>query len=103
MGVSLKNETVYEDMIDIMENLHKYVPAVSEEKFLDVPEVTAEPVTLRTVHFHKILFGGDQLTVARARGSQDIRDNSDSAEHSLQGLVPVIEDWHAKGVFLSVS
>lgn len=47
--------------------------------------------------------GGDQLTAARVRGSQRVRSNSQRGIHRLEGLVPVIEDWHAKGCLLSVS
>ena len=53
--------------------------------------------------FHKILFGGDQLTVARARGSQRIRINSETGVDRLQGLVPVAEDWHTLVILLGVS
>ena len=53
--------------------------------------------------FHRILFGGDQLTTARAVGSIEIRRNSREAKHTLQGLIPVTEDWHAKKIFLTVS
>ena len=35
-----------------------------------------------------------------ARGAQRIRQNSQSR---LEGLIPVVEDWHAKGCFLGVS
>ena len=52
--------------------------------------------------FHQILFGGDQLTVARARGSQRIQVNSESQADRLQGLVPVAEDWHTKVTLLEV-
>ena len=46
--------------------------------------------------FHKILFGGDQLTAARARGAQRIRMNSTSPQEKLEGLIPCSEDWHTK-------
>ena len=36
------------------------------------------------------------MTVARATGSQRVRSNSESGKGQLQGLQPVIEDWHAK-------
>ena len=53
--------------------------------------------------FHRILFGGDQLTTARADGSLEVRRNSIRAKQSLRGLIPVTEDWHTKKIFLSVS
>ena len=36
--------------------------------------------------FLQILFGGDQLTVARARSAQSLRDTHDSAKERLEGL-----------------
>ena len=47
--------------------------------------------------------GGDQMTVARTRGTQRIRSNAERGKERLEGLVPVIEDWHAKMCFLGVS
>ncbi len=52
---------------------------------------------------HPVLFGGDQLTVARGRAAIKGKVNSQSATKELSGIVPVIEDWHAKANFLSVS
>lgn len=51
---------------------------------------------------HQLLFGGDQLTVARARGAIMIRENSEHAQGRLEGFVPVVEDWHAKVCLLEV-
>ena len=42
------------------------------------------------------LFGGDQLTVARARGAISIRSSHDEPEEQLNGLEPVLEDWHSR-------
>ena len=56
--------------------------------------------------YHQILLGGDQLTVARARGSVAVR--ADHIAHvcsrrdRLEGLLPVVEDWHAKQCLLKV-
>ena len=43
------------------------------------------------------------MTAARARGSQRIRDNSYTGKSRLEGLQPVVEDFHAKMCFLGVS
>ena len=59
--------------------------------------------TVKIDHFHNIFFGGDQLTVVRARGAQHVRENSVDGVGRLDGLVPVCEDWHASVVLLSVS
>ena len=70
LGVQLKNENIIKDMVEIMSHMQKYVPTLS--KMLEL-EVTGESnVTVRADHFHNILFDGDQLTVARARGAQHV-------------------------------
>ena len=43
------------------------------------------------------------MTTARARGSQRIRSNSERGKDQLEGLQPVVEDWHAKVCLLGVS
>lgn len=53
--------------------------------------------------FHSILFGGDQLTVARMRGTQVLRTTEETAVKRLQGLLPVVEDWHTCMTFLNVT
>ena len=40
----------------------------------------------------RILFCGDQLTVERARGSQEARINSNTEEEALLGLEPAVAD-----------
>ena len=66
-------------MVDIMSNLHHYVPTVKYTDNVSIPDVE-ESVELPHAIFHKILFGGDQLTVAKARGAQKIRMNSMSPD-----------------------
>ena len=51
---------------------------------------------------HQILFGGDQLTAARARGCAELRENSDSLTGRLKTLIPVPEDWHTQVTLLTV-
>ena len=88
-------------MIDIVEHLQQYVPLETEVDKLSIPGVGE-----REVHadkFHHLLFGGDQLTAKRARGSQHVRNNSLRGKDRLEGLKPVVEDWHAKVCLLGVS
>ena len=49
------------------------------------------------------MFGGDQLTVARIRGTQALRNTQDKASDHLQGLIPVVEDWHSRMPLVDVS
>lgn len=122
LGVLLKSETKHEDMISIMDSLEQYVPLVkytTDEKIASTEEEVEVQiygnhttsaciisVLLSQVHhdiFKLVLLGGDQLTVARARGSQQIRVNSETASDRLCGFIPVAEDWHTSVVLLTVS
>ena len=89
LGVLSKCETKRSEMIEIMTFLHQYVPSSTS----DSSEETV----------HQILFGGDQLTAARARGCQEVRMNSDTCMGKLNGLRAVSEDWHTSVVLLTVS
>ena len=86
-------------MIDIMDSLHKYVPKKTTSSVLRVGN---EEFPIVDEKIHQILFGGDQKTAARARGSIIIRSNSNTDSTKLLGLYPVIEDWHGKVIFLQV-
>ena len=52
---------------------------------------------------HHTLLGDDQLTASCARVCQKFRSDCITPRQILEGLILVIEDWHAKGVFLEVS
>ena len=54
--------------------------------------------SLQLDHFSHVLLG-DQLTVARIRCAQRIQRNSYNGRHRVEGLVPVVEDLHAKVCF----
>ena len=65
-------------------------------------EDSSETISVQADFFHNILLGGDQLTCARVRSSQRIRENSTNGSARLEGVVPVIEDWHARVCYLQV-
>ena len=102
LGIFLNNENKLDEMVTILEALHKYVPTKSSETAAAHP-VTHENITVFSQKFHEILFGGDQLTVARVRGAQRIRANSETEQGKLLGLTPVCEDWHTKLCLMGVS
>ena len=77
-----------------MEKLHEYVPAKS---------VTNEVSGDEDYLYHKLLLGGDQLTIAHSRSSISIRADHDLAREHLEGLLPVVEDWHTKMTLVKVS
>ena len=96
----LKNEVKHEDMVSIMTHLQKYVSMCSKESSVQDPDDN-EKYTLVEDTFH-YLFGGDQLTVERAYGGKKERKNESRGKYQLDGLVPVVEDWHAKVAELHV-
>lgn len=102
LGVYLKNENKLDEMVSIMETLQQYVPHVRKTTTVQV-HGSEEQETFHQDHFSHILFGGDQLTKVRAVGAQRIRGNSEDGIGRLQGLIPVVEDWHAKVCFAAVS
>lgn len=69
LGVTLKSEMKYEEMIEIIEVLQKYVPIKEYKETYTVPN-TGDEVQVKHQQMYQILFGGDQLTAARARGCQ---------------------------------
>ena len=102
LGILLKNENKYEDMIDILDHCHRYVPGKIYTHHVTVPGGESD-ISFEDKHLLTILCGGDQLSAVRARGSKSIRQNSDTSEQRLDGLLPISEDWHGKVVFLEVS
>eukprot|EP00731_Ephydatia_muelleri_P000852 Em0001g852a len=104
LGVLLKNENVLNDMVDILDELHKYVPRTTTMQTIDVCTggggTTAVDIHVNT--FSHIPLEGDQLTVARIRGSQRVEFNAENGDERLEGFFPVIEDWHTKMCFMEV-
>ena len=83
-----------------MTEFHKYVPMLESTGHLRLPNGSI--LDYDNSRFFSILFGGDQLTVARARSAQSLRATHDSAKERLEGLHPVIEDWHARMTLMKV-
>ena len=52
--------------------------------------------------FTLFLFGGDQLTAARIRGTKILRDTQDKPTERFEGILPIVEDWHARMALLKV-
>ena len=64
LGVILKNENVLNEMVEILDELHKYVPTKQTTQEFEVvhSEDNVEHLSLKADHFHHILLGGDQLS-----------------------------------------
>ena len=101
LGIILKNENKIDEMTEILTDLHQYVPCVTQEESASLS--TGQVVTKKTEYMHRILIGGDQLTVARMRSAINIKNNSWTATGRLEGFIPVAEDWHTKAIYLDVS
>ena len=85
LGLLFKNENITEDMIEIMEHIHTYVPVenVVSDKGVVSPSVLGQ-----------IYLGGDQLTEERSRNAQNGRADGETKFERLEGIIPKIEDWH---------
>ena len=101
LGVNLNNESKTEEMVEVLDVLHTYVPTTTSAYTYEHPD-TEEEETLNVHRFNHVLVGGDQLTVSRIRSAQQIRKNSNDLEERLEGLVPFIQDWHSKLCFMQV-
>lgn len=98
------SEIKYEDMIKCLEDIQVYVPSKEVEREVTIPNKTGPDtiMKIRDQQHMMTLVGGDQVTVARIRGAQRIRGNSETSQQRLDGILPVPEDWHAKMCFLEV-
>ena len=79
--------------------MHSYVPTQSYQEEYQIDE---EAIEIPMARMHPILFGGDQLTAARARGAKKAKINSFDPCRKLDGLIPTAADWHARLNFLGV-
>ncbi|CAB4019750.1 Hypothetical predicted protein, partial [Paramuricea clavata] len=82
LGIIFKNENVNDEMLSILQQFHKYLPDIGEDKF------------------DGELFAGDQLTVERAVNIISSVSNGYSAEARLEGMHFQLGDWHAAVKFL---
>ena len=98
LGVLPKNENKTSDMVSIMQEMHSYVPT---EPYMELIG-TDETIEVPNAKIHPILFGGDQLTAARARAAKAGKVNSIDPSMKFNGLVPVAEDWHIRLNLLGV-
>ena len=100
LGVLLYNENKLDEMGKIMAHYMTLVPTTNAEGHFTLP--SGDVMDFDDTRFHKILFGGDQLTVARMRGTQALRDTQDKPVDRLEGVIPVAEDWHTRMTLMKV-
>ena len=85
LGVIMENENTTNGIYKIMHHFHQYVPGHDTDTV--VPIISA----------------GDLLTCERESACKAEQQNSKTASKRLEGLVPVIADFHALANFYQVS
>ena len=85
--VLLKNGS---DMVEILGHLHQYVPAKEYTREIYIPSIS-ETVLEQKAEVRQLLFGGDQLTVARARRALKAMCNATTTTKRLEGIIPVVD------------
>ena len=88
MGVLKKNESKNEEMADICEFLHLYVPG---------HDTDSDSIPLKT------LSGGDYLTFERHKQAQMSVRGDETPSLRLEGLVPKMEEFHNQAELLKVT
>ena len=68
----MKNENKLDEMVDILDELHKYVPSLRTMQRFEYSG-DGEVAEIDVDHFCHIPFGGDQLTVALPKHPQECR------------------------------
>lgn len=100
LGVQLHNENKLDEMSVILQHYMTLVPTVPREGQLVLPN--GGEIDYDDSQLYKILLGGDQLTAARVRGTQALRQTEDKVVDRLQGLIPVVEDCHTRMALVMV-
>ena len=85
----------------ILKHIADYVPTVRAIREKNIS--TGEQVQVDASKMHSILVEGDQMTAARARAAKETQLNGQTSFKRLDGIIPVLEDWHTKGNFMGVS
>ena len=89
-------------MVQILSHLHQYIPQVEYEVQHYVPEIN-ESVLIHKAKTHTVMLGGDQLSVVRTRSALKVKSNAETPSKRLEGIIPTVEDWHAKLTLFEVS
>ena len=77
-----------------MEHAHQYVPATTKDVDIEFPTLN-EKLSVNVTECHRLLFGGDQLTAKRGRGSQRIRFAESSTKFDEDQGVKSISNYHS--------
>ena len=99
LGVQFKNEAYLVEMSHIMESFNQYIPV---EESVATIDIVGNEHTYDSSRMHKLLFFGDHLTVARARGAAVLREPQKKRLERLEAFIPTIADWHARMCLVQV-
>jgi hypothetical protein len=102
-----------DEMVAILESQQQYVPTVPANEVVEIQDL-CHSIWRRTEYVVSLLVsinGKSDTIIAQCRGRADdccqdkgrIRSNSDTDIERLEGFTAVIEDCHAKVLFLGVS
>lgn len=94
------NENKLDEMSHILDHYMTLVPTVEMEGHHKLSNGSV--LDFDDSRFFSVLLGGDQLTVARIRGVQALRDTHVKCVERFEGLLPVVEDWHARMTIMKV-
>ncbi len=83
LDILKKNETVHQEMLDIMEEVIGYLGE-------DYPQEC------------RVASGGDHLTCERQIGGQRHKMDGNTRPEKLKVLEPVVEDWHCQVCVITV-
>ncbi len=93
MGLLFKNENLNDEMIDILAYIHDH--------FLSCETMVKDEIKSSKV-VSRLFLGGDQLTEERARNAQIGSADGDTVFERLEGVIPKVEDWHARQILYQV-
>ena len=102
LGIVMKNENKTDEMVQILSQLHQYVPMKREKMAMHVP-CTGDIEEVYSESLHHLLVSGDQLTAERVRGAQSLRRNSTTAAGCLNGFLPVSKEKSASCKYVNRS
>ena len=84
VGVILKNENKANEMIDILSELHQYIPSFDYgENLYELP--SGHSLKVPQTKVKRILIGGDKLTAARVRGERNLEHTGCQQQLVLKG------------------
>ena len=84
IGALLFNENKLDEMSRILEHYMSLVPSVEMEKNITLPN--GNSISVDDTRYFPILFGGDQMTVARVRGVQLLRVTEAKRADRYEGI-----------------